>query len=226
VCQAELVFFQKRASDVKMNDEAKNLDAAYSLKTPEDSVRHYRTWADDYDQTFVREMDYQIPFRVAEAFVNGGGTGPLLDVGAGTGLVAQRLTELGAGPVDGTDISPDMLDVARKKNLYRRLFTGDITQRLEVENDTYDGIISAGTFTLGHVGPEAFDELVRIARPGALFAITINNAHYEAEGFAAKLEELSAKITVPDLRTVRFYGPRATGDHADDTGKIALFRKR
>lgn len=202
-----------------------SLDGAYALKTPEDSKKLYATWAESYDETFAEAHDYLSPRLVAEAFREAGGCGPVLDVGAGTGLCGAALVGLGVGPVEATDISQEMLNMAASKGIYEQLFTGDLTARLPVADESYAGIVSSGTFTNGHVGPEAFDELLRIARPGAQFALSINTEHYVAEGFEAKLEALSDQITDLRLPVIRFYGENATGDHKDDTGYVALFRK-
>jgi SAM-dependent methyltransferase len=118
-----------------------------------------------------------------------------------------------------------MVFVAGKKRLYRRLFEGDVTQRLDVEDGAYDGIVSSGTFTLGHVGPEAIDELLRVAAPGAQFALSINAKHYEKAGFKAKLESIQGIIADLALPEVAIYGEKATGEHARDTAFVALFRK-
>jgi hypothetical protein len=40
-------------------------------------------------------MEYRLPAHVAAAFVSAGGTGPVLDVGAGTGLLAEALRAQG-----------------------------------------------------------------------------------------------------------------------------------
>lgn len=202
-----------------------DLDAAYALKTPADSVRLYAEWADTYDQGFAKSSDYILPRQVARQFVDAGGRGPILDVGAGTGLCAAELAALGAGPIDATDISQDMLDVAASKILYRTLFTGDLTKRLPVTDAYYTGIVSSGTFTNGHVGPEAFDELLRITRPGGLLALSINAQHFQAAGFDAKLSAIKDQITDLRLPRVQFYGDAATGAHKDDTGFVALFRR-
>jgi predicted TPR repeat methyltransferase len=203
-----------------------NLAAAYALKTPEDSLRLYADWADSYDESFAQANDYILPRQVATQFAAAKGTGPILDVGAGTGLCAVELTKLDLGPIDGTDISQDMLDISATKGVYRRLFTGDLTARLQLENDTYAGITSSGTFTSGHVGPDAIDELLRITQPGGLLALSINAQHFVAAGFEAKLSQLAPKITDLRLPQLRFYGDQATGDHKDDQGYVALFRKR
>jgi len=208
-----------------MTQNTPDLESAYAIETPDDNRRVYSAWAETYDKTFAQDMDYRMPAVIAELYRQSGGPGNILDIGAGTGLVAKFLAEAGIGPLDGTDISPEMLVVAGKKRLYRRLFEGDVTQRLDVEDGAYDGIVSSGTFTLGHVGPEAIDELLRVAAPGAQFALSINAKHYEKAGFRAKLDSIQGKISNLALLEVAIYGEKATGEHARDTAFVALFRK-
>ena len=138
-----------------MTNGEDDLNAAYALKTPEDSKRLYGAWAQSYDSGFATELDYRLPEHVAQALAARGPTGPILDIGAGTGLVGVALSALGCGPVEGTDISQEMLDMAAQKAVYAKLFIGDITEQLPVEDGTYGAVISSGTFTTGHVGPEA-----------------------------------------------------------------------
>ena len=128
-----------------MSDDTPDLDAAYGLKTPDDNKRLYAAWAETYDAGFAADMDYRLPERVVEAFAARRPSGPILDIGAGTGLVGHCLATFGLGPVDGVDISQEMLDVAAKRGVYARLFTGDMTGRLEVEDGAYGAVISSGT---------------------------------------------------------------------------------
>ncbi len=203
-----------------------NLEAAYALQTPEDSRRLYAEWAQSYDDDFALASDYVLPQEVAQHFASAGGIGPVLDIGAGTGLCGQALQALQITPIDATDISSEMLNIARQKSFYRRLFLGDLTKQLDVADNTYAGIVSSGTFTNGHVGPDAFDEVLRITRPDGLLAISINAQHFGSAGFEAKFAALTPRITDLQLHKIRFYGPKATSAHKDDTGFVALFRKR
>ncbi|WP_413875056.1 class I SAM-dependent DNA methyltransferase [Albidovulum sp.] len=209
-----------------MSGGPEDLDGAYSLRTPDDSVRHYRDWADRYDRDFAAGMDYRSPAAVAAAFAALGGRGPVLDVGAGTGLVAEALAREGIGPVDGIDISAEMLAIAAAKGVYRRTILADLTRALPIENSVYSGLISAGTFTHGHVGPEAFEELLRIARPGAVFAVTVHAAVYDRDGFATAFARLSDRIAGFRTEPFRIYGPGADGAHAQDSGWIVSFARR
>lgn len=206
-------------------EQAPSLGAAYALQTPEDSRRLYAGWADSYDQDFVAGSDYVLHLHVAQFFAQHGGQGPVLDVGAGTGVLAKALAQLNIGPVDGTDISAEMLEVAQSKGLYRDVFLGDVTERLALQDASYGGVVSSGTFTHGHVGPKALDELMRITAPGGMLCLSINAQHYEAQGFAAKLDALATQITDLRLPQVPIYGPGNTSAHKDDLAVIATFRK-
>ena len=208
-----------------MAEKTPNLDDAYGIKTSDDNARLYADWAKTYDASFAAQMHYTLPEAMAEAFLAACGSAPVLDLGAGTGLLGQALADRGVLPLDGTDISPQMLAVAEDKQLYRRVFIGDLTARLPVADGSYHGVISAGTFTTGHVGPEALDEVLRVARPGAVIGITVNARHWKTADFAAKFAALSSQITRFELQDVAIYGADAEGVHKDDMAKIALFHK-
>jgi predicted TPR repeat methyltransferase len=208
-----------------MSDRKPDLDAAYGLKSPEDSVRLYRDWAETYDVEFAAAKDYLLPEATAAAFAEAGGAGPVLDVGAGTGLLGAALAARGIGPIDGLDISEEMLKAARRKGVYRALSRADLTRPLPIAANSYAGITSSGTFTHGHVGPEALDGLLAVAAAGALFALSINSGVYATQGFAAKFDALGAAISGLELLEVPIYGARSAADHAGDRALIARFRK-
>ena len=154
-----------------------------------------------------------------------GGFGPVLDVGAGTGLCGVALRARGIGPLDGTDISPDMLKIAAGKDAYRNLFEGDLLAGLTLPDGLYQGAVSSGTFTNGHVGPQGIDTVLDSVRPGGWIVLAVNAQHYAAAGFAAKMDELEARITDFSETEVPIYGPASTGPHARDTSLLLSFRK-
>lgn len=209
---------------------SEHLERAYSLRTPEDSVALYRDWAGTYDETFAREHGYVAPREVALAFLGEAGrqkdsqAGPVLDIGAGTGLVGAELRDL---VVDAIDISQEMLDVAGSKGLYRNRICADLTGSLDIPDASYGGFVSSGTFTHGHVGPACLPELMRIARPGALFVLGIRPEAFDEAGFGSAFAALVADgaITPVDFRRLRVY-ENAEHDHAGDTYLTAVFRRR
>lgn len=208
-----------------MNKKKPNLNLAYSLETVQDNRELYAAWAKDYENDFASALDYVLPNRVAQIFLDMGGTGPVLDVGAGTGLAGQALAKLGVHPIDAIDLSDAMLDVASKKKIYRNLFTSDITQPIATKNHSYQGVISSGTFTHGHVGPHAIDNLISVARGGAYFAISINKNHWFEKGFVKKFKALKDVIENLLLHDVEIYGENSKGEHCSDLGIVATFWK-
>lgn len=207
-----------------MTDAEYDLDDAYQIKGPEDARRVYGEWAESYDQSFGASWGYIAPREIA-AILKSEVSEPaeILDIGAGTGLVAEHLRGL---TVDAVDITPEMLEVARGKGLYRKLMIGDLTKTLDIPDGSYDAVISCGTFTHGHVGPECFPELLRTTRPGAVFACGTIGPVLDGVGFGSALARLVAhgKITPIDWRDIPIY-EGADHPHKDDRGLVMVFRK-
>ncbi len=199
------------------------LGEAYALDGPDAVRRLYAAWAESYDADFAAGMDYRLPAEVARAYVEAGGAGPVLDVGAGTGLVGAALGGLGfAGAIDGMDLSPEMLDRAARLGVYRDLFAADATQPL-AGRGPWAGVVSAGTFTHGHLGHGALAILARAA-PAGRFAISVNAGVWAAKGFGPVLAELGVRDL--HLAEVPIYGPAAAARdpaHAGDTALIVSF---
>ena len=200
---------------------------AYALRTEAEIRKLYADWAPSYDDGFGAAQGYQLPRAVALSFLGAGGTGPVLDVGAGTGLLGEELAKVGLGPVDALDLSEEMLAVARGKSIYRTLVAGDLTASvLDLPGAPYAGIVSSGTFTRGHAGPDGLPAILRHAAPGALVCLGINAAHFDAEGFAKAFEALSERIEPPTFTDVRIYDDRADAAHRQDLSRITVFRLR
>ena len=182
------------------------LKRAYHLKDGE-AKPLYRDWADSYDADLVESLGYVGPVRVADIAHSccPDVSARILDVGCGTGLVAQRLSQLGHKQIDGLDFSKEMLEVARSKDIYVDLMNADLTKTLSINPSVYDLVVSCGTFTHSHVGPEAFDELLRIIRPNGIVCVSINAEIYESNGFYKKLSNLESagKILIESKTTIK-----------------------
>jgi SAM-dependent methyltransferase len=207
-----------------MTDPGYDLDEAYQINGPDDARRMYGDWAETYDTSFGTAWGYIAPREIAA--ILRGEIGPqtaVLDIGAGTGLVAEHLRGL---TVDALDITPEMLEVARPKGLYRHLMLGDLTRVLDIPDASYDAIVSCGTFTHGHVGPECFPELLRITKPGAVFVCGTIGPVLDGAGFGSALARLVAlgRITPVAWRDVPIY-ESVDHPHKDDRGLVMTFRK-
>jgi SAM-dependent methyltransferase len=118
------------------------------------------------------------------------GEGPVLDAGAGTGLLGQWMAIAGYPEVEALDISEGMLDLARKKGVYSRLHRAALGEPLPLPDNHFAAVVSAGVFTTGHVGAEGFDDLIRIIRPGGVFVLTIKDSLWQA-GLGPRIRELA-----------------------------------
>jgi predicted TPR repeat methyltransferase len=185
------------------------LQDAYSLETEADTLAFYDRWADEYDAQLERGLHYVAPRALAEALARYHTVNdePILDVGCGTGLTCCCLRELGFPIVDGIDFSRAMLRKAGEKTVYRKLMEADLNVALPFDDGIYAAAISTGTFTLGHVGPEPIDEVLRVLKPGAFFACTVHQAIWDSRGFAAKFAalETSGVIRMVELETGCFF---------------------
>lgn len=168
------------------------VDEAYHLDSAEDMSAFYRKWAADYDRQMREELDYLSPDRIAQDLAEQiqEKDAAILDVGCGTGLTCRLLAERGYCHLDGVDLSQEMLDVARERGIYRRLIQADLNEPLPLDTAVYDGVISSGTFTHGHVGPQPLDELFRVLKPGGVLACTVHQDLWQSLGFDERLRNL------------------------------------
>lgn len=216
-----------------MTDQKLGLDDAYAVQSPEDNRALYRDWADSYEQDFTISHGWILHLSVAGLFTERVSNlhvtepGSVLDVGCGTGVVGVELQQQSFTSIDGIDISPEMLDIARSKNCYRHLLEADVTKPLPLEDGAYAGVVSAGTFTHGHLGPEPIPELVRIGRSGAVYAIGINAEHFVEHGFAEALSQQERFEMITDLTfaEVPMYQGSGAGEHANDMAIVSIFQR-
>jgi ubiquinone/menaquinone biosynthesis C-methylase UbiE len=92
--------------------------------------------------------------------------------------------------MDALDYSREMLEEAERKSLYRNHIQADLSKPLKMEDNCYDAVVCTGTFTYGHVKANAFDELVRVTRPGGIICFTIREGAYEDYGYRQRMIEL------------------------------------
>lgn len=203
------------------------LKGAYALKTSEDNTRYYRDFAPIYDEQFADALGYSYPSALAGIYMAHQQPDediPVLDVGCGTGLVAQSLTSI--SKIDGVDLSADMLSIAEKKRCYRQLYRHDLTTGAGPLPDDYGGVVSAGTFTHGHLGPEALQDLLAVGCPGALFCLGINAHHFEKAGFDKAFIGLLENHAISDYTEVICDIFTGSNSRAGDRAIVAVFNKR
>jgi len=211
-----------------MSEKKIGYDDAYSLKTPEDSKKLYKKWAQTYDEDFALSSNYLSPKKISSFFNKHSRNTdtPILDVGAGTGLVGELLYRTGNKKIIGIDISSEMLDQAKLKGCYDSLIKADITKEIPLKNNSIGAVVSAGTFTHGHVGPDVFDELLRITKPGGLFVLSINSKVFIKAGFQEKFLRIKNNISVPTFSKFKAHGENKDKKFNEIIIFASIFRKK
>ena len=165
----------------------------YKLKTTNEVMKYYDEWGDKnkYNKDMV-DWNYTGPKETAEIFNKHENKKDILifDAGCGTGLVGLELKKYGFKNFHGSDLSQTLLD-SIPNNLYQKLTKADLNKKIEEKDNSYDAVMCVGTFTFGHVKPNALDEFVRITKPGGLICFTINEGIHEEYGFDKKIISLN-----------------------------------
>ena len=172
--------------------DRETLNKVYTATNHEELMDAYKSWATNYDADTVEAFGYVAHIASAKALDEtlDRKDAYILDAGCGTGLVGEELARMGYTRMDALDYSKEMLDEAETKKVYERHIQADLSKPLDMEDNRYDAIVCTGTFTYGHVKAEAFDELVRITRPGGVIAFTIREGAYEDYGYRDRMIDL------------------------------------
>ena len=164
----------------------------YKLKTTREVMKYYDEWGKGkkYDKDMV-DWNYTGPKETVEVFKKYALNKDIsiFDAGCGSGLVGLELKKFGYNHFHGADLSQKLLDTI-PRNLYQRLIKLDLNKPININNNFFDAIMCVGTFTFGHVKPQALDEFIRITKSNGLICFTINEGIYEEYGFDKKIETL------------------------------------
>jgi predicted TPR repeat methyltransferase len=153
--------------------------------TPDYVAALFDEYADRFDHHLIGALKYRGPDVIMQALeaIDPPGKERLffetvMDLGCGTGLMAEAI-RISAGVIDGVDLSPAMVAVARKRQIYRELRVGDVTEALAGRE--YALILAADV--LVYIGDLAalFTAAEKALTPRGLFAFTMQ-AH-AGEGF-------------------------------------------
>ena len=151
----------------------------------------YKNW-DEYESDVIQLAGYVGHLVTTEALLRHlkDKEAKILDAGCGTGLVGDILYRKEYKNIVGVDFSKEMLNRALKKNVYESLSLCDLTQKIDFEDNSFDAIVCAGTFTCGHVGPEALNEMIRITKKDGYISFTVRKQEWEASPYAKIIKEL------------------------------------
>jgi len=148
-----------------------------SEEPPMEYVRNlFDDYAESYDESMLNHLEYNLPFIIKDIILKlDHGTrnfDKAIDLGCGTGLAGKDLKSL-CENLSGIDISENMVDRAKKLNIYDNLFVGDIVDKLTEINDNFDLFVSLDV--LIYVGDlkSIFHAIRKRCNKNALFVFSI-----------------------------------------------------
>ena len=129
----------------------------------------FDTFAASFDSQLAK-LKYRAPELMLEALRRTGRVAGLriLDAGCGTGLCGKLLRPF-ASHLEGVDLSPRMLDGARRTGMYDELVEGELTAYLEARPGAFDAVTSADTLCY-------FGDIAQVAR--AAHASLVSGGHF------------------------------------------------
>jgi SAM-dependent methyltransferase len=133
----------------------------------------YGEWVDTYEQTVEDAMDIEL----LDSLESVRWAGEVADLGCGTGRTGIWLKEKGAAAIDGVDLTPEMLEVARSRGVHRRLVEADVAAT-GLPSEHYDLIVTSLVDEhLADLRP-LYAEAYRLAKPGAMYVLVGYHPHF------------------------------------------------
>jgi predicted TPR repeat methyltransferase len=220
--------------------------AAYMLaelrgETGREQADYVRATFDDYakifDEHLVATLKYRMPELLAStlAELHPAPFSAVLDLGCGTGLVADAFGTARAGAIDGVDLSAEMLAVARGKGRYRTLEVADlrdVLKRPATRAAGYDLVTAADVFIYVGALDDVFPAIHAVLPETGLFAFSVEHLdgdgyviqpsgrHAHSEGYIA---ELAAVAGFSRLRVTR--APLRQENKVDIPGRLEVLRR-
>jgi SAM-dependent methyltransferase len=128
----------------------------------------YARWSRGYERDVEDEMDIALLERLRTP--QWSRFDAAADLGCGSGRTGAWLAQRGVDEIDGVDLTPEMLDLARERGVHRSLSEGD-ARASGLESGAYDLVIAS---LIDEHLPDPrplHEEAWRLARPGGSWVI-------------------------------------------------------
>lgn len=192
-----------------------NIKAKFNeVKSDEEMADVYNNWAPKYESD-VGQFGYEIPFEAAKILLGHMLASEkdlkytkVLDVGCGTGLVAEGLKNCEFnGILHGIDGSEEMLGLARKKEIYDKLQQQILSPDKPIwtpQNGTrYDGMICAGVFMTGHLSAKMLPQLCDLLCQGGVIVMSVRTSGGNEDVIASITQEIKKLVQADIVRELK-----------------------
>ncbi len=135
----------------------------------------YRDWVASYERTVEDEMD--LVLLDALDSVTWAGVRRVVDLGCGTGRTGTWLRARGIDRLDGVDLTPEMLEIARRRGDYDHLVEADIALT-GLESGVYD--LATTCLVDEHLRDlePLYGEAARLIRPSGSYVLIGYHPHF------------------------------------------------
>jgi predicted TPR repeat methyltransferase len=154
-----------------------------SDRAPRDYVeRIFNKYADRFEQHLVEKLSYQIPvmfkMKVNELGLSDKKFKNVIDLGCGTGLSGVQFRELSEHLI-GVDLSKNMIQKAKEKNIYDELCIDDILENLNRTTSSFDLFICTDVLVyFGDLTP-VFQSIKKRCHAKALFLFSTEHTDHD-----------------------------------------------
>ena len=95
-----------------------------------------------------------------------------------------------------------MLEEAGKKGVYRDLIRLDLKNEKDYPSTKYSAVVSCGSFTLGHLGPDVLKKMLKLCANQALCVIGVNLEHFDTLGFQSTFTQLQSQKKIENFEII------------------------
>jgi predicted TPR repeat methyltransferase len=145
-------------------------------RAPDECIQQlYQRFSSFYEFNVCEELYYEAPQRLHDlikSVLEDRQQLAVVDLGCGSGLAGLRLKAL-AARMTGVDLSPEMIELARARNIYDQLEVAEITRWLSGGQDQFDLIAACDCLIyFGDLRQVVIPAATRLA-PGGVLAFTL-----------------------------------------------------
>jgi predicted TPR repeat methyltransferase len=184
-CYAEALTLRPDFPEARHKLAALGGTPAPPAAAPEYVTELFDGYAPEFEAHLLGRLEYRAP-QLLRAVLRGllpEGRYEVLDLGCGTGLAGLAVQDL-AHHLSGIDLSPKMLEQARRRGIYHRLLQGELVETLNGLEAQYDLVLAADVLVyLGDLAP-ALRAVARVLRTGGLFAASLET--HRGDGFVLR----------------------------------------
>lgn len=186
-------YLQKTLEKKPNHPSANHLLASLNQETSSNYSSEYAKelfdrYADFFEEHLVDILKYQLPFIIKEKLksMDTPKDSKILDLGCGTGLLGKTIVDLYPNLV-GVDISKNMIEEAKKKEIYISLYTDDINDFFLKNKQEFDLIIAPDVFIYIPDLKTIFSSVKKSLKNNGYYIFTIENcdenctANYQLE---------------------------------------------